>query len=598
MVKQTNDIGPAHFRSIMKQQRNNNYNLIKVLCEFIDNIIKKCKNIKIITILDNTKLYEIQISDNYEKGFENINEKGSKNPLNMGHMREGQDDDDETSEFGIGMKAAAIASSNKFTIYTKVENKYYKIYFDFVKMSLEQDINKSYNPLIKPIDEEEYKEHHKYEYGSTLILQEIREEIYSATTEESITGDIKNQLGSIYGELINKYNIELTINNNIVQAEYDFFENDKCKIFTQSVKLYYLINEDTKIKIFLIEYPNDRFYIYKDNKINQSKDNLNYYLDNQFKILYSINENNKECLQIYSTFTYFVDNIDDKLKLVYDIVKIYKDDRKYSNLPLQRRNNGAHNYTLHKINFMSKNIGKQLGMTYNKEILLSNNQNDLVNCVDAIISKNKENFTADTSTSKFIKLEEIYNKHFKNIITNNNDNNDNIKTLTKINKPSKSTKPIKSTKPLKSINNTKQNKEAVKTSPENKCSIIDLSNDTSINTNDNANDNCDNINDENDNESDDDTIKYFYLIQCNDNYKIGKTINYPFNRLRKYGVGHKIYLILQIKSDDFETLVINKLVEEGFEQVKQNGLEREWFNGDINKIKKCIIDLYNKNELD
>ena len=127
---------------------------------------------------------------------------------------------------------------------------------------------------------------------------------------------------------------------------------------------------------------------------------------------------------------------------------------------------------------MSKNIGKQLGMTYNKEILLSNNHNDLVNCVDAIISKNKENFTADTSTSKFIKLEEIYNKHFKNVITHNNDNtnindninnNDNIKTLTKINKPSKSIKTIKSIKPLKSINNTKQNKEAVKTSPVNKC---------------------------------------------------------------------------------------------------------------------------------
>jgi len=108
MVKQQiNDIGPAHFKTNIKKQRNNNYNLIKVLCEFIDNIIKKCKKINIITTLNETKLYEIKISDNYEKGFENINEKGENNPLNMGHIRDGQDDNDETSEFGIGMKAAA-----------------------------------------------------------------------------------------------------------------------------------------------------------------------------------------------------------------------------------------------------------------------------------------------------------------------------------------------------------------------------------------------------------------------------------------------------------------------------------------------------------
>ena len=58
MVKQqNNNIGAPHFYSVMKQQRNNNYNLIKVLCEFIDNIIKKCENINIITTLNENKLY-------------------------------------------------------------------------------------------------------------------------------------------------------------------------------------------------------------------------------------------------------------------------------------------------------------------------------------------------------------------------------------------------------------------------------------------------------------------------------------------------------------------------------------------------------------
>jgi len=55
------------------------------------------------------------------------------------------------------------------------------------------------------------------------------------------------------------------------------------------------------------------------------------------------------------------------------------------------------------------------------------------------------------------------------------------------------------------------------------------------------------------------TIKYFYLIQCNEYYKIGKTHNYPLTRLKKaYGIGHKIYLVLQVNSDDFEEWLNDK----------------------------------------
>jgi len=166
-----------------------------------------------------------------------------------------------------------------------VNNKYYKIFFDFIKMSLERDINKSYNPVINTISEDEYREHHDYDYGSTLILQDIRDEIYSSTTDECITNDIKIQLGSIYGKIIDKYKINLKINDVIVESEYDFFEDEKCKIFTQSAKLYYLENDDNKIKTFLIEYPNNKYYVYKDKKINASKENLDYYLDNNFKTI-------------------------------------------------------------------------------------------------------------------------------------------------------------------------------------------------------------------------------------------------------------------------------------------------------------------------
>jgi hypothetical protein len=573
-----NNIGPAHFKSIIKQQRNNNYNLIKVLNEFIDNIIKKCKIINIKTMLNDNKLYEIKISDNYEKGFENINEKGSKNPFNMGHIRDGQDDDDETSEFGIGMKGAAIASANKFIVYTRVRDKYYKIFFDFVKMSNISDIIESYNPIISNITEEEYKDYHNYDYGSTLILEDIRDEIYSKTTDELITNDIMKELGSIFGKIIKKYNVEIKINNKMINTEYDFFEDEKCKLFTQTSKLYYLYNDTQKIKLFLIKqysgkYNNYYLYSEKDKILEKDSNGLEYYLDHKYKCLYSITEDNKECLQIDSTFTFFVDKKKGDEKLTHDNVEIYKDDRRYSNLPLKRRNNGAHNYTLHKISFNSKNIGKQLGMTYNKEILLSNNNNDLINCIEKIIDNNRKNFSADTSTDKFTKLKTLYDQNFitENITKKIEDFENQIDNINENNKISKQTFPIKQTKQLNPTKQIKKVKANIK-SPEN-------------------------IND-NDINEDIDKLNYFYIIQTpgkkdTNIYKIGKTSREPLQRLREYEKGYKTYLILYTNSDKFEDSAINCLIEKQFTQVKELG--KEWFSGDINEIIKTIFELYSDN---
>lgn len=175
--------------------------------------------------------------------------------------------------------------------------------------------------------------------------------------------------------------------------------------------------------------------------------------------------------------------------------------------------------------------------------------------------------------------------------------------ISKINKINKKTD-------TKQINLTKNNKLTTTKSTN---SVLDYLSDKNIklsekedNSDDNKiNNNVENVNIiENDiivNSNDDnivvDDLKYFYLIYINDICKIGKTSQDPFKRLKAYGPNYKIYLILQVKSDDFENLAINKLLENGFTQVKRNGGEKEWFTGDINKIKKCIIELYNEYEL-
>ena len=66
---------------------------------------------------------------------------------------------------------------------------------------------------------------------------------------------------------------------------------------------------------------------------------------------------------------------------LFDANKLSKDD-----------NNGINNYTIHKIDFKAKQIGKILGITYNKEIPMDGN-NDLIIAIKAAVADNRKMFT-------------------------------------------------------------------------------------------------------------------------------------------------------------------------------------------------------------
>jgi len=106
--------GAPHFKSLMKQYRHANYTLQKALNELGDNVIKRTTRIEVSTQIDDTdKLQELRVSDNIEQGFENLDQSGTNNPFNMGHIKVAHDDG-ETSEFGVGMKAGAISTRGCF----------------------------------------------------------------------------------------------------------------------------------------------------------------------------------------------------------------------------------------------------------------------------------------------------------------------------------------------------------------------------------------------------------------------------------------------------------------------------------------------------
>ena len=158
---------------------------------------------------DSGKLLEISISDNYIRGFDSIDSDGNKNPFNMGHIKCAHEDDSETSEFGVGMKAGSLSAANKLNVYTRGLEPdgspiYVEVICDFVKMSNEPDVNESYNPRKRHISEDYYREYHPFEIGSTLVLTNIRDCIYSMCKPELLTANIVKGISDTYSRFIER----------------------------------------------------------------------------------------------------------------------------------------------------------------------------------------------------------------------------------------------------------------------------------------------------------------------------------------------------------------------------------------------------------
>ena len=402
------EVGVPHFRAVLKQHRSNNYTLEKILNEFIDNIVKKSTRIDIQTIIHKEKLYEMKISDNYENGFENILENGSKNPFNMGHERIGHNDDSETSEFGVGMKAGAMSACDKFIVYTRTGDCYYRVVLDFVKMQLEEDFIQSYQADIQEIMESEYRKNHPMSYGSTLILSQIRKEIFTTTGVEQIDLVLSENIGKTYSYFMKNGLVNIYINHNRIPSSYSFFEDERCMPFMITKKIYYL-QKDDEYKILVLDMKTNRYKVYPEGK------EVDFTKYNGYNIIGSISKTEKASILIDSTFTLFsnqfdkIEGSDEGETINSDIiprnrVEVFKDNRLYGfeNIDNHGHVHGSNNYTIHRIQFFSKEIGRELGITYNKSISFVNN--DLTKCVISIVTENRIPFTASRNTDKFRKL--------------------------------------------------------------------------------------------------------------------------------------------------------------------------------------------------
>jgi len=387
--------GSPHFKGIYNQNRQSDYNLKKALFEFIDNPLYKCSSINIVTRVTNDRISQLIISDNYEHGFENMFETGVKNPFNMTHMRIGQHNDDETSQFGIGLKAGAISSADKLDVYTRIkvddEYQYWRVEMDFPEMcEREED---SFSPNVYRIEKKEYDTKHPFKEGSTLVLSNMHHSIYEKTSLNDLNCYIQNEISKTYNDIIHG-GIKIKVNGVLIEYQQELYDLPECKPFTENYKIYkYLINKEPKYFI----------------KSTTTKSKWHY--DEDSHTVKNLNQSDYENLldktpiQIGSmrgTFCMFVKDLEE---LPRGRTDIYRNGRCYGTWnPLC--NDGNKNYSVSRIDIKSKEIAKQLGLTFNKNIS-GNQTNTEITAFKEFIKKITNHYNANISTKAYLKLYEI-----------------------------------------------------------------------------------------------------------------------------------------------------------------------------------------------
>ena len=403
------NVGVPHIKSKIKHARNNNYNLETILPEFIDFPIENTDKISITVNVNEKKLFNLSVSDNYNNGFENILEEDQKNPFNWGHERDGHENNDVISEYGTGMKQAMAACGTKNTVYTKLSTgDSYFIHNNLHEMSNRPDPIKSYSPTVfKKICDNDYKNYHEFDTGSTILIEEIRPEIYHSTTEDEIIQTIKQIITKSYNKLLikKKDTLQIRVNGSLVTPLPEYFDIPQCIPF--NIVRHILIKKGSDNKPILLEKNKISDTKFKYREYNgttkqwraiSSAGDIRVYLDlpNYYSNGYMSDDGTMMTLK--ATGIMFIQHLSN-VELPKGNTKIYKIDRYHGCYMDTNNSNGAKNYVYIELLLKSKELGKVLGATYKKTIDL-NKTNDITEQLKANIKNLSSLLEYDTSTPK------------------------------------------------------------------------------------------------------------------------------------------------------------------------------------------------------
>jgi hypothetical protein len=376
-------VGCLHFKSTVKQIRAENNTFVSSINDIIDNIHGLASKLKIQSICDIQLLYDNQqnmdkvlISDNIPHGFKDIFNQGTDNPLNMGHIRLGHDDDEETSEFGTGFKKDIIYIAQYTEIYTRSvqENgniSFLKISFDISEMCGRINPEESYEPSnFEMITEEQFKQIHKFEEGSTVILSFLRQTdvTFDVETGKRITNvqfekQFRSQISKANSGLIHSKIISIKVNDIPVEPEPDLF--DLVPVSNQSIFVLYcdLNNKNEPIEIFregITETGRSTIMKYnlRENKFKKSSTNeLNVFKERSFiytlgLLALTTKHTKYEASHQYNDLTDIV-----RSKRCFGSYKITKQEK-----------DGYSNHIYNRLNYTSKKLNTLIGVGSNKRV--------------------------------------------------------------------------------------------------------------------------------------------------------------------------------------------------------------------------------------
>ena len=204
-----NNVGTPTIKGEIRKARASGYNFTKAMGDIMDGAITMDGgSVVYITINPDTrdpdKISSITVSDNIETGMASLKYTGSKHPLCWTCDSDDHGEDSAISEFGTGLKAAAVNIGSKMVITTKYYDDVGKLHLQNIDCNWEKMIkDNTYEPNhIQEISENEYNRLHKdpngtpLNSGTTIEISEI---------SDKFTGRTKNSVDELRTYIANTY---------------------------------------------------------------------------------------------------------------------------------------------------------------------------------------------------------------------------------------------------------------------------------------------------------------------------------------------------------------------------------------------------------
>jgi hypothetical protein len=380
-----------HFRGLKKKAQHGHYSPKSAITDIMDNVVGKATRIELSIQYKEGKLSNFIISDDYVNGFENINETGTANPMNWTHFREGQKDDNETSEFGTGLKEAACFMASSMHIFTRaVKNEimsYHHVICPFNDMAKREDPLDSFRFDNNIIDYAKYRCMHPFETGSTIILEDIRQfENMQFSGEQELIESVKTAIAEAYSKIIAKNNdLKICVNGEPILPQHDKYysilQHPICKerLITTTIGVSIQKTSDGDIKVEKIIakiycYGETKYYYCNEDESNTKESVSIREINTQKDIKKCENmfaDINTKIIIINSTSTYKTDM--EKTHLFKAAIRHIRNGRNLGDIQLLNlkgsiSNDGYFNHVYHEMLWDSKDLNPLLGVCSNKQI--------------------------------------------------------------------------------------------------------------------------------------------------------------------------------------------------------------------------------------